>query len=404
MKENSIVEVKNLWKKYRLQTEPDVTLKKKVINFLSREKNPPPPEVWVLRNINFHVDRGEMLGIIGQNGVGKTTILKLIARIIKPTKGEIEISGTITTLLELGTGFHPELTGRENIFLNGAILGIRKKQLMNVINDIIYFSELEHFIDVPVKFYSSGMYMRLAFSVAAFVDTDIILVDEVLSVGDESFQRKCFRKIHEMKQKGKTIVFVSHNLNAVAELCDRVIWLKSGEIQEVGKPEKVIESYLNSVDSQDKIEIVRSSIRHRWGSKEIEIEDVKLYNGIGEETTTFHTGDSMYIKLKYIAHKKIDDPVFGIAIHRDDGVHIFGTNTKINNFRIDYVNTSGIIECIVNQNLNEGMYLLSVSVYNFDLKHPYDNHNRLYNFKILRSNQPEVHGPVYFPCEWRVIQ
>jgi ABC-type polysaccharide/polyol phosphate transport system ATPase subunit len=406
MNHSVVIEANNLWKKYKFHSE-NITLKKKIIDFLTgKNKKEVSNEVWVLQGIDFCINHREMVGIIGSNGVGKTTLLKLISGIIKPTKGEVNVHGSVTTLLELGAGFHPELTGRENIFLNGAILGMRRKQIENVINDIIDFSELYHFIDLPVKFYSSGMYMRLAFSIAAFVNTDIILIDEVIAVGDESFQRKCFRKINEMKQKGKTIIFVSHNLNAIAELCNRVIWLKDGKIQKDGKPEEVIEAYLNLINDEDEVRL-RSSIRYRWGNREIEIIEVKLYNEIGEETLTFFSGEKICVRLKYRSYKKVEKPVFGIAIHRDDGVHIFGTNNKINNFEISVIDSKeeGFIECIIDQNLNEGHYLLSVSIYDYDLKYPYDNHNRLYSFKVIRNaTQPPIHGPVYFPCEWRFIK
>jgi len=237
-----VIEVKNVWKKYRLHYEKEIFLREMLSNLLRRRKY--YDEFWALKDINFTIRKGETLGIIGKNGSGKTTILKLLSGITEPTKGSIEIKGRVTELLELGAGFHPELTGRENIYLNGAILGLSRKEISKKIDSIISFADIGDFIDVQVKTYSAGMYLRLGFAIAAQVDPDILLIDEVLAVGDLSFQKKCFERIKELKKRGKTILFVSHDLNAVREVCDRTIWLNEGKIEIDDVTEKTINFYL----------------------------------------------------------------------------------------------------------------------------------------------------------------
>lgn len=226
-------------KYYLLQHQK--TLKEMIDAFFKKKKT--LERIYALKNINLRIKKGETLGIIGKNGAGKSTLLKLIAGVSQPTKGKIKVSGRVVPLIELGAGFHPELTGRENIFLNGVILGLTEKEIKAKIKEIINFSEIEKFIDTPVKFYSSGMYMRLAFSVSVFVDPEILLVDEILTVGDTYFQKKCLDKMVEFKKRGVTIVFVSHNLDAIKNFCSRAIYLKEGKIIFDGQPEKTIEYY-----------------------------------------------------------------------------------------------------------------------------------------------------------------
>ncbi len=238
----NVIEVKNVWKRYRLHYEKEIFLKEMLSNLLRRRKY--YDEFWALKDINFTIRKGETLGIIGKNGSGKTTILKLLSGITEPSKGSINIKGRVTELLELGAGFHPEFTGRENIYLNGAILGLSRKEINQKMDSIISFADIGDFIDVQVKTYSSGMYLRLGFAIAAQVDPDILLIDEVLAVGDLAFQKKCFERIEELKKKGKTILFVSHDLNAVRKICDRTIWLNEGKIEIDDATEKAINFYL----------------------------------------------------------------------------------------------------------------------------------------------------------------
>lgn len=257
--EKPIIQVKNIGKKYNINHQKGgyVTLRDKItnvfINPFSFLKNKikqvvgigTQEEFWALKDINFEIKKGEVVGIVGQNGAGKSTLLKILSQITPPTTGEIKIHGTVGSLLEVGTGFHPELTGRENIFLNGAILGIKKKDIINKFEKIVEFAGIEKFLDTPVKYYSSGMYVRLAFSVAAHMETDILIIDEVLAVGDAEFQKKCLGKMEDItKKQGRTILFVSHNMEAVKKICEKVIWLENGSIKNIDKTETIITEYL----------------------------------------------------------------------------------------------------------------------------------------------------------------
>lgn len=237
---NNAIEVKNVTKSFKVYYDKSHTLKEKLL-FWNRNKN----EIrTVLKNININIKKGDTVALIGVNGSGKSTLLKLMTKIIYPTKGTIKTNGKLTSLLELGAGFHPDFTGRENIYFNASIFGLTKKEIDKRINDIIEFSELEDFIDNPIRTYSSGQYMRLAFSVAINVDAEILLIDEILAVGDQHFQDKCFKKLHELKNSNKTIVIVSHNLDSVQKLCNRAIWIYNGEVKQDGPTKEVIKEYL----------------------------------------------------------------------------------------------------------------------------------------------------------------
>ena len=241
MENNScVIKVKNVSKDFIIYGDKANTLKEKIIRFNSSKKE----SFHVLKNINLEINRGETVALIGVNGSGKSTLLKLITKIIYPTKGSIVVSGKLTSLLELGAGFHQDFSGRENIYFNASIFGLTRKEIDDRINDIIEFSELGDFIDSPVRTYSSGMYMRLAFSVAINVDADILLIDEILAVGDQHFQEKCFAKLHELKKSHKTIVIVSHDLQSIKKLCDRAIWIKNGVVELDGKTDNVVKEYL----------------------------------------------------------------------------------------------------------------------------------------------------------------
>ena len=240
---NGVVEIKDVWKKFPMRRDKP-GFKEFLVNlprFIAGNSN---CDFWALKGISFKIEQGESIGIIGKNGAGKSTLLSLILGTIFPTQGDVKVSQKITPLLDIGAGFHPDLTGRENIIINGVLLGLTKDEVMERIEDIIAFSEIKDFIDMPVRTYSSGMYLRLAFSVAIHTDPKLLLIDEVLSVGDEAFQKKCIRKINEFREQGKTIVFVSHDLKSVKDLCHRSLLLKEGRVHSLGATDKVIEEYL----------------------------------------------------------------------------------------------------------------------------------------------------------------
>jgi lipopolysaccharide transport system ATP-binding protein len=302
--------------------------------------------------------------------------------------------------LELGAGFHPDLTGRENIYLNGSILGLSRKEIRRKFDSIVSFAEIERFIDVPVKHYSSGMYVRLGFSVAIHIDPEILLIDEVLAVGDAAFQKKCLEKVKEMKGKGVTILLVSHDMNAVRNLCNRAIWLDYGMVRADGGPEEVVSRYLEGITACEKSGFKLARGR-RWGSGEVEIIDVRFLDSEGKERCVFATGERMMVRMRYLAHTEVKQPVFGLAIYRDDGLHINGPNTKLAGYPIEYIEGEGEVYYEIEQlPLLKGTYYLSVAVYDCECIHAYDHHDRTYTFKVQPGAVKEVYGSIYIPSRW----
>jgi ABC-type polysaccharide/polyol phosphate transport system ATPase subunit len=356
---------------------------------------------WALRDVSFGVAPGETVGLIGPNGAGKSTALKLISRIIEPTSGQAEVNGRVGALLELGAGFHPDLTGRENIFLNGSILGLSRAQIRHKLDAIIDFAELEHFIDVPVRHYSSGMYVRLGFSVAVNTEPEILLVDEVLAVGDAAFQRKCLDRINDLRRQGVTILFVSHSAETVRAICPRALWLDNGQLMSDGPAESVVTHYLTHTwaTAADHLGSAGGGDR-RWGCGKVQIVGVRLLNGGGQEKQLFHVGEPLTVEMRYQTNKRVERPVFGLAIHRDDGTHVTGPNTRFAGCDIPYVEGEGTIRYTVpSLPLLEGTYTVSVSAHNWEDTQGFDYHDRLYTFRVLPSER-EHYGIVTLCGEW----
>ena len=384
-------------KRYRQST----TMKSALLHLLKGQRIFEKEKDFVaLDGVSFDVPKGIMLGIIGSNGSGKSTLLKLMAGIHRPNSGGISTDGRISALIELGAGFHPEFTGRENIYVNGIILGLSRKQIQQKMDDIIAFSGLEDFIDNPVKTYSSGMYMRLAFSIATAVDPDILLIDEILAVGDANFQKKCQGRIHSFKADGKTVVLVTHDLGAVERYCDRVLWVEKGKLRAYGDPQSVIQMYLEDVaekqqsqlmvdhaefvlaDVGDEAEAEKTSRRRRWGSREVEINSVELFNGSKHPTYLYKTGDKMTVEIIYKAYRPVYEPVFGIGIFRDDDTYCYGTNTHIEKIHIPRIEGEGKVKfCIDRLDLTEGKYFLDIAVHLEDGT-PFDYQQRCYSFDV----------------------
>lgn len=360
-----------------------------------------------LKNVNCAIAKGSMFGIIGSNGSGKSTLLKLIAGISKPTYGKIVSHGKISALIELGAGFHPEISGRENIFINGIMLGLSRKAITERFDDIVRFAELEDFIDQPVKTYSSGMFMRLGFAVAVNVDPDILLIDEVLAVGDEAFAHKCLDKINDFKKRKKTMVLVTHGMSMVETLCDSAMWLKKGEVMKIGDPRLVCGAYLMDVEAKEEKDMqaehqqlveklaaemppADSATRQsRWGGGEIQITKVQLLDEHEQEKYVYSLGDPMQIKLFVNARQSIDDFVFGIGIFNSEGICCYGTNTYLEEFEPLECRGSGEVTFRIDQlNLVEGTYFLDVAAHRRD-EYPYDYHRHLYSFKV-RSRHKDV--------------
>jgi lipopolysaccharide transport system ATP-binding protein len=387
-------------KKFILHRERSRSFQDLALNLIRRD-NDSRKVFWALRDVSFAVEQGETVGLIGPNGAGKSTALKLISRIIEPTSGRIEVNGRVGALLELGAGFHPDLTGRENIFLNGSILGLSRAQIRRKLDAIIDFAELEYFIDVPVKHYSSGMYVRLGFSVAVNTDPEILLVDEVLAVGDAAFQRKCLDRINDLRRRGVTILFVSHSAETVRAICPRVLWLDNGRLVSDGTAESVVTRYLTHTWATDADRLGPAGEGdRRWGCGRVQIVGVRLLNGDGQEKQLFHVGESLMVEMHYQAENRVERPVFGLAIHRGDGTHVTGPNTRFAGCDIPYVEGAGTIRyTIPSLPLLEGTYIISVSAHNWEDTQGFDYHDRLYSFRILPS-EGERYGVVTLRGEW----
>lgn len=419
MKEENAIEVRNLTKTFKVYLDKGSQLKEKLL-FSKRRRY---EERKVLRGISFDVKKGEAIGLIGHNGCGKSTTLKLLSKIIYPDAGTVEMRGRVSSLIELGAGFHPDMSGRENIYTNASIFGLTKKEIDERLDDIIEFSELEEFIDNPVRTYSSGMYMRLAFSVAINVDADILLIDEILAVGDVAFQAKCFNKLREVKAAGTTIVIVSHSLSQIEQICDRSIWIHNGQIREEGKPRIVDPHYLEfmsgrsiekknkdnkevtqKTEQEDKRVVIQEEKvetkedKKRWGSKEVVMENVAMTDAHGKETDCFYNTESVLITIDYKANKKIEDLVVGVAIYRDDQTYIYGTNTLIDYAASVDISTQGsIILKIERLPLNSGNYTLDLAFHRAD-GFNYDFWREVCSFTI--KNKLEEAGIVSVSHSW----
>ncbi len=358
---------------------------------------------WVLKDIDLEVYQGETVSLIGSNGAGKSTLLKLLANIIRPTHGTIYINGRVAALLELGAGFHLDLTGRENIYLSGSMAGMSRAEVGQRLQDIIEFADIGRFIDVPVRHYSSGMFVRLGFALAIHVNPDILVVDEVLAVGDESFQRKCIEKIHETRHRGATVILVSHNMNVIRAMSDRVVRMKKGRIEQIGKPDEVVQAYLAdhqaSLSGKDKTETSGS------GNKTVEITHVEFFNGENKPVTVLETGQPAIIRINYIARQRVERPIFGLAIHRSDDIQINGPNTDVANYIIDYIEGCGALEYDISfLPLLSGTYFVTVGVFDSTHTVTYDFCDRAFNFIVQQqAGSKEMYGLVYIPAQWRQV-
>lgn len=410
------IEVKDVYKSFKIYFDKGSTLKEKVL-FRNRNHH----EIHeVLKGVSFNVEKGQVVGLIGENGCGKSTLLKLMTKIIYPDKGSIKVHGKVSSLLELGAGFHPDMSGRENIYTNASIFGLSKKEIDARIESIIDFSELGEFIDNPVRTYSSGMYMRLAFSVAINVDADVLLIDEILAVGDAAFQAKCFNKMQEIKRMGTTIIIVSHDLGSVEKLCDKAIWINNGKKRSEGKTHNIACQYLDYImnkepEGQKEViseneknieEVISEEVNNelesnkRWGNRDIVISKVELKNN-NVSVTTIKTGESVELNIYFRKNKKIDSFIAGIAINRMDGILVYGTNTKIDGCNIVGHNANeGVIRVkLIDLNVLPGEYYLDVALESTDSK-PYDYYCEALRFNVY-STVTDV-GLVRIIHEWKL--
>jgi ABC-2 type transport system ATP-binding protein len=414
------IEVKDVWKKYKQYYDKGSTLKEKIL-FQNRNRF---EEHWILQGVSLKLQKGETVGLIGENGSGKSTLLKLLTRIIYPNRGEVIVNGRVSSMLELGAGFHPDMTGRENIYMNASIFGLTKEKIDQKLQDIISFSEMEAYIDNPVRTYSSGMYMRLAFSVAINVEADILLIDEILAVGDLNFQKKCFHKMQKLKQEGVTIVLVSHDLGSVEKLCDKAVWIHEGHVEASGEALIVCKQYLQYMLSKDEKAMQDNAAQHsenekdeayvtqednasqpileadgedpgrkknQWGNQWTEIIDVALLDKDGNAHLHFKTEEPMTVRMKYRIIKQPESLGFGIAIHRADGVYCFGTNTFIDKYIPDSkeISMEGQVDFLIERlGLIEGNYSIDLAMHDKDGL-AFDYRTNLIEFSVFSEIKDE---------------
>jgi ABC-type polysaccharide/polyol phosphate transport system ATPase subunit len=322
-------------------------------------------QFWALRNVSFAVNKGETLGIIGRNGSGKSTILKLLSQTLRSDCGQIEVDGSVFGLLELGAGFHPDLTGRENIFLNGSFLGISHSDMADLYPEIVAFSELERFIDTPIKHYSSGMYMRLGFAIALAVKPDILLIDEVLAVGDAAFARKCYEALADVKRSNRTMLFVSHDPIQVRRFCDQVLWIDEGQVRSYGPARDVVQEYLQSTQAPIKSDInLAPTDPTEEGEGPVKIVQAVLMDDNGTETHSALPGETINLRVRFEAGTYLDDIAFGVAIRRSDGLLVFESSTSEGQGPVSVQPGYGEIECRLGPlSLGPGAYYLSLAVW-----------------------------------------
>jgi ABC-type polysaccharide/polyol phosphate transport system ATPase subunit len=431
------IELVNVSKVYRRfsQRKQFSTLKSALLS-RSLIRDLKPDEVFpAVRNVTVSVPRGQTLGVIGRNGSGKSTLLKLVAGITKPTSGTVTVHGRISALIELGAGFHPEISGRENVFINGIMLGLSKREVARRFDEIVEFAELEDFIDAPVKTYSSGMYMRLGFAVAIHVDPDVLLVDEVLAVGDEGFTHKCLDKFAEFKRRGKTILLVTHSLGMVERFCDDALWMDGGRMKLQGDPKRVVGAYITDVEKSEERQLAAADAKAkdaaqvispdepasavlpdhpietadapadmfrategRWGSREIEITSVELIGPDGTPGHVFQSGDPLTVRVKLRSPVEMNDFVIGVGLFNAEGVCCYGTNTDIEELKgVRILGDAEANFSIERLDLVEGTYKLDVAVHKQD-GYPYDYHRLLYTFRV-KSRTKDV-GIYRLPHRW----
>jgi len=393
MADHAVV-VDGVSKRFRLYHERNQSLKAAVM----RAGRARYEEFWALRDVSLEIKVGTTFGLIGENGSGKSTLLKCIARILRPDEGSIRTAGKMAALLELGSGFHPELSGRENVFLNGSILGLSKRELNARFDDIVGFAGLERFIDQPVKNYSSGMYVRLGFSVAINIDPDVLLVDEVLAVGDAVFQRRCHEKFADFRRAGKTVVMVSHASDAMRTMCDEVAWLREGRIVSTGRPEEVVDTYVDQ-GHEDRVET--TAAQSRWGSGEARMSRVELLDASGRSVTHPSTGDTVTFRIGYRVDRAVAKPVFGLALETLDGVWLWAHHTRDAGFVPDEVTGEGTVELrIPRLMLQPGTYDLSASIVDYTTTHVYDYLRRCLRFDVENGEPRESGGYVALGGNW----
>lgn len=397
---NIAISVEGISKNFRIPHEKHTTVKAAALNLFRRTEY---STLQALKDVSFQVREGEFFGIIGRNGCGKSTLLKIIAGIYVPTHGKIDVNGRVSPFLELGVGFNPELTARENVYLNGAILGLTKREIDEKFDEIIRFAELEDFVDMKIQNFSSGMHVRLAFSIAIRAHAEILLIDEVLAVGDANFQEKCIREFKKFKEEKRTILFVTHGMDMVERFCDRVLLLDRGEKKEIGDPGKVALEYgkLNILEKEKEDRLSNNESLVSEKDRKVEINDVKCLDDNGEQRRVFDTGEDITVRIDYSAVRPVEKPVFGVAVFNDVGVMVTGPNTKASGIGIDKVEGDGSIELKIRNNpFSAGGYYTTIVVYDWEMTNPLGYRDKAYRF-MVKSVEKKYGGVVRVDTQWK---
>ncbi len=386
-------------KRFIIDRNKSHTFQEVVVNLLRRKSD--KEQFWALRDVSFEVPVGQTVGIIGNNGSGKSTALKLISGIIKPTSGTLAVDGRVSALLELGAGFHPDLTGRENVFLAGTILGMRQSEMKRRFEEIVDFAEMAQFIDMPVKHYSSGMYMRLAFAVATSVEPDILLVDEVLAVGDSSFQKKCYDRIRSFQKAGRTIIIVSHDLASVIETCSTIIWLHRGSVREIGPSNQVVTDYLEFTSAHGRsLSEEAPTAEDLTAERPVRITKVDVLGSEGTPRFLFRTGEELVVSIGYIASESAYKAGFGVTVVRSDGTYCYATNTQGDIERGVVLKREGEVRLSFNPlTLLPGTFFIHATIFERRTHAHYDFREHAAMFKV-RSDLAD-HGICILPHQWQ---
>lgn len=397
------VEIENVSKKFRVFSDRRTNLKENILSFKRRTQS---NDFWALKDVSFSIPKGQTTGLIGHNGSGKSTLLKLVAGIHRPTDGSITTHGRISAMLELGAGFHPELSGRENVYLNGSILGMTRRQIDQAMESIIDFSGLREFIDTPVKVYSSGMYVRLGFAIAVNLDPEILIIDEVIAVGDEEFQRRCFDHLYELRRKGVTIVLVSHGLGLIQSICDNVAWMDHGHLRSFGEAGQVVQEYLNEVNEReaDSAQTVGGTEGDdkRPGSKEISIKRLELLDANLSPVAFALAGEPLRVRYHYSISAPVTDPVFGLGVYTENDTYVNGSHNRQQDLKIGTLTGDGHVDLVMDQlRLNPGTYRITSAVTDWSLAHQYDLRDRDFELKVRPGTAFDYHGLANIGADWQ---
>jgi ABC-type polysaccharide/polyol phosphate transport system ATPase subunit len=391
------IRMRGVSRSFRVFHERNQTLKEAML----RRRRASYTERWALREVDLDAAPGEALGVVGENGSGKSTLLKLLAGILPPHAGRVEIGGSVASMLELGAGFHPDFSGRENIFMNGTIHGMSERRIAERLDEIVAFAELAEFIDMPVRTYSSGMSMRLAFAIAAHVNPDVLLLDEVLAVGDEGFQRKCFGRIADFRRGGGTLVFVSHDAAAVERVCDRAVLLVDGRVSAEGAPGDVLAAYHRRLAGAEVAgEAAGREDPREWGTGEVRITAARLVgrNGPVERVVA---GDPLTIEMEVEAARPVETPNFGIAVHTAEGAPVYATNTRMDSLAVDRIEGRATVSfAVASLPLHEGTFVVSLAVASQDESVVYHWLDRRLELSVFARGSGS--GPVDLTGEWRI--